>query len=201
MEKRVDLERPTFTWKMLLLSSAFLVGMSPLLLYQFYRNYERGAIRRNRAFTTATLTTFEYYSFRGSQYYKVYAAYRVKGVRFTCSGKAVRALTLQQRRSLIGVRLPVIYDSVNPANSALLSSEGFQPVRYEFTRQPELDETVFYQLTHEAKPTLPPARPNCIRRFISTCKRHWMSRLALSRTGVSGFGISISSLMSSCGRC
>lgn len=124
MEKANYPKRPVFTWKIFLLSFSFLIAISPVVLYQFYRNARRDAIRQNRAFASAAITQLTYQSRKGRDWYKTYAVYQVGGTAFTCFGKAVRTLTARQRRLLVGRHLPVIYDKTNPANGQLLSDEG-----------------------------------------------------------------------------
>ncbi|HEY0109893.1 MAG TPA: DUF3592 domain-containing protein [Fibrella sp.] len=122
--KKVERSQPiVFTWKMFLLSFSALIGLMPIFLYGYYRNGERKAARQDPGFTTGVVTELTYRSIKHRRWYEATARFEVNSRVYTCSGKAAYTLTNEQRRSLIGVRLPVIYQRANPANSYLLSSE------------------------------------------------------------------------------
>ena len=122
MEKKDDPQKIVFTWKMLLLSLSFLIAMIPALIGGFYRNSQRKATRQDQGFTTGTVTRFIKTGNGKRSWYDAYADYRVKERVYTCVGKAKIRLTKSQCDSLIGVRLPVIYERANPANAYLLTS-------------------------------------------------------------------------------
>ncbi len=122
MEKKDDSQKAVFTWKMLLLSFSFLIAMTPILISGFYRNSQRKAIREDQAFTTGTVSKFVKTGNRKRRWYNVSADYRVNERVYTCVGKAEIRLTKIQCDSLIGVRLPVIYEKNDPANAYLLTS-------------------------------------------------------------------------------
>ncbi|WP_375444836.1 hypothetical protein [uncultured Fibrella sp.] len=122
MEKKEDPQKVVFTWKMLLLSFSFLIGMTPILIGAFYRNSQRKAIREDQAFTTGTISKFVKTGNGKRRWYDAYADYRVNDRVYTCIGKAKSRLTEAQCNSLIGVRMPVIYEKKDPANAYLLTS-------------------------------------------------------------------------------
>lgn len=125
MEKGNDSQRVRFTWKMFLLSFAFLIGMIPLFWYQFYRIYQYKAIARDRAFTGATVIRFGDHTTRaGHRWCSIEATYRVGNASHICAGKTSAVLSPEQRQLLVGTRLPVIYEKTDPSNSYLLSSKA-----------------------------------------------------------------------------
>ncbi len=99
-----------------------MIIMIPTLVAGFIRNRERKAIRQNQALTTGTVTRFEHGGNGKRRWYNAYADYRAHDRVYTCVGHATILLTKNQRDSLIGVRLPVIYEKGNPENAHLLTS-------------------------------------------------------------------------------
>lgn len=142
-KERADLARGKPSWKILLLAFSFLIGMSPVLFAEFYENLKRKAIRQDNSFTTATITRLEYKARKGRDWYATYAAYQVGGVSFVAKGKAFDTLTPEQRHSLIGRRLPVIYEKTDPSNAVLLSSAR-QFNRFDLNRPDSLIWTRLY---------------------------------------------------------
>ncbi|XWW44776.1 hypothetical protein JYG30_18780 [Fibrella sp. USSR17] len=121
METKDDPQKIVFTWKMALISFSLLIALIPTLVAGLLRNRERKAIRQNPALTTGTVTRFERGSNGKRRWYNAYADYRAQDRVYTCVGHATISLTKHQRDSLIGVRLPVIYEKDNPKNAHLLS--------------------------------------------------------------------------------
>ncbi len=122
-KERADLAKGNPSWKIFLVAFSFLIGMLPIFGIHFYKIAKRKAIRRDSSFGTATITHLEYKARKGRHWYAVHATYWVDGTAFIGTGKAVETLTPEQRNSLIGRNLPVIYEKTDPSNGALLSSE------------------------------------------------------------------------------
>ncbi|ARK13138.1 hypothetical protein A6C57_23915 [Fibrella sp. ES10-3-2-2] len=121
MKMKDDPQKIVFTWKMALIAFSFLIAMIPTLVAGFLRNRERKASRQNQAFTMGTVTQFERGGNGKRSWYNAYADYRAHDRVYTCVGHATILLTKNQRDSLLGVRLPVIYEKDNPKNAHLLS--------------------------------------------------------------------------------
>lgn len=142
-KERADLAKGKPAWKIFLIAFSFLIGMGPILLGNFYKIAKRKAIRQDRSFATATITRLEYEARKGRDWYTAYATYQVGGTSFMAEGKAFETLTPEQRTSLIGRRLPVIYEKTDPSNGALLVSER-QFNRFNLDRPDSLAWTRLY---------------------------------------------------------
>ncbi|RYF55957.1 MAG: hypothetical protein EOO39_37340 [Cytophagaceae bacterium] len=121
MSKNDDPQKIVFTWKILLITLSLPLAMIPALIAGFQRNSQRKAIRQNQDLTVGTVTRFERGSNGKRRWYNAYADYRANNRVYTCVGQASILLTKNQRDSLIGVRLPVIYERGNPENAHLLT--------------------------------------------------------------------------------
>jgi hypothetical protein len=93
-----------------------------VVIPKMYLIYQKKKIRRDREFTTATITRFERRTNRNKRYYLAHAQYQVDGQSFVSKGKVRITLTHWQLDSLLYTRLPIVYQKANPANNELLST-------------------------------------------------------------------------------
>lgn len=144
-KEREDLENGKPSGKTFLMAFSILFVLIPISLRYFYDRAQRKAIRQNHSFATGVITRLAYRSGKGRNFYWAYAEYRVNGLPFTCAGKAFRTLRPAQRDSLVGIKLPVIYERSKPSNNQLLYSEA-QFNRFNLTFPDSLSWTNLYFL-------------------------------------------------------
>ena len=132
-------------WKVFVMIFVYLLVFVPMVWHFFHSRFQRKAIRQKHSFASGVITRLVFRSGKGRNFYWTCAEYRVNGVPFTCRGKAFRTLKPDQRDSLVGLKLPVIYERARPSNSKLLYSEA-QFNRFNLAFPDSLGWTISYFL-------------------------------------------------------